>query len=76
MGVHGQPRGRRPLDARAHLVADDEGGEKIATGPGVMLGEGPRERDDLDAGMAIGVKTQCPALSAGMLPYRHGTRRQ
>ena len=56
VGVHGQPCGRRPLDARAHLVADDEGGEKIAPGPGVMLGEGPRERDDLDAGMAIGVK--------------------
>ena len=56
MRVHGQPRGRRPLDARAHLVADDERGEKIAPGPGVMLGEGPRERDDLDAGMAIGVK--------------------
>ena len=56
VGMHGQARGRCALDARAHLVAGDEGGEQVASRAVFLLRERPRERDDLDARMPIRVK--------------------
>jgi len=56
--VDGQAGGRRTLDARAHLVADDEGGEQVAPCRALL-------RDDLDAGMATGVEVALVHVDPG-----------
>ena len=63
--MHGQPGGRGALDPRAHLVAGHEGGEQVAPRAGVLLGDGPRERDDLDARVAVRVQVALVHVDPG-----------